>query len=130
MGYLGKGPGIRTVLLLRHKSGRLYYVRTFLIAHPLHISCALYLACSDPPEGRDHWTLQLLADELVVLGLVASLSTETVRQALKKTRAAKSTGVTAPQAARDRPLDPGESADAASAGGGGSPERGVALARH
>jgi hypothetical protein len=26
------------------------------------------LACSDPPEGRDHWTLQLLADELVVLG--------------------------------------------------------------
>src|SRR5215510_9283518 len=43
MGYLGKGPGIRTVLLLRHKSGRLYYVRTLLIAHPLHISCALYL---------------------------------------------------------------------------------------
>ena len=28
------------------------------------------LACSDPPEGRCHWTLQLLADELVVLGLV------------------------------------------------------------
>src|SRR5258708_650742 len=42
------------------------------------------LACSDPPEGRCHWTLQLLADELVVLGLVKSLSTETVRQALKK----------------------------------------------
>ena len=43
------------------------------------------LACSDPPEGRCHWTLQLLADELVVLGLAKSLSTETVRQALKKT---------------------------------------------
>lgn len=43
------------------------------------------LACSDPPLGRCHWTLQLLADELVVLGLVDSLSTETVRQALKKT---------------------------------------------
>jgi hypothetical protein len=42
------------------------------------------LACSDPPEGRDHWTLQLLADELVVLGLVDSLGAETVRQALKK----------------------------------------------
>src|SRR5262249_17496299 len=28
------------------------------------------LACSDPPEGRCQWTLQLLADELVVLGLV------------------------------------------------------------
>lgn len=43
------------------------------------------LACSDPPQGRCHWTLQLLADELVVLGLVDAVSTETVRQALKKT---------------------------------------------
>lgn len=43
------------------------------------------LACSDPPRGRCHWTLQLLADELVVLGLVDAVCTETVRQALKKT---------------------------------------------
>jgi transposase len=43
------------------------------------------IACSDPPEGRCYWTLQLLADELVTLGLVKKLSTETVRQALKKT---------------------------------------------
>jgi hypothetical protein len=43
------------------------------------------LACGDPPEGRCHWTLSLLADELVALGLVRSVSTETVRQALKKT---------------------------------------------
>ena len=43
------------------------------------------VACSDPPEGRCHWTLQLLADELVALGVVQSVSTETVRQALKKT---------------------------------------------
>ncbi len=43
------------------------------------------LACSDPPEGRCHWTLSLLADELVALGLVGSVSTETVREALKKT---------------------------------------------
>jgi hypothetical protein len=43
------------------------------------------LACSDPPQGRCHWTLQLLADELVVLGLVPAVSLETVRQALKKT---------------------------------------------
>jgi homeodomain-containing protein len=43
------------------------------------------LACSDPPEGRCHWTLSLLADELVALGRVGSVSTETVRQALKKT---------------------------------------------
>jgi transposase len=43
------------------------------------------LACTDPPRGRCHWTLQLLADEMVVLGLVGSISIETVRQALKKT---------------------------------------------
>ena len=43
------------------------------------------LACSDPPQGRCRWTLHLLADELVVLGLAESISTETVRQALKKT---------------------------------------------
>jgi hypothetical protein len=45
----------------------------------------IQLACSDPPEGRCHWTLSLLADELVALGLVKAVSTETVRQALKKT---------------------------------------------
>ena len=45
----------------------------------------IQLACSDPPEGRCHWTLQLLAGELVVLGLVEEISMETVRQALKKT---------------------------------------------
>lgn len=43
------------------------------------------IACGDPPEGRCRWTLELLADELVVLGLVKKISPETVRQALKKT---------------------------------------------
>lgn len=43
------------------------------------------LSCSDPPQGRCRWTLSLLADELVVLGRVSSVSRETVRQALKKT---------------------------------------------
>jgi hypothetical protein len=43
------------------------------------------LACSEPPEGRCHWTLQLLANHLVVLGLLDTVSIETVRQALKKT---------------------------------------------
>jgi transposase len=43
------------------------------------------LACGDPPQGRCSWTLQLLANELVVLGLIDTLSTETVRKALKKT---------------------------------------------
>jgi hypothetical protein len=43
------------------------------------------LACSDPPQGRCRWTLQLLADRLVALGCVASVSDEAVRRALKKT---------------------------------------------
>ena len=43
------------------------------------------LACSPAPEGHDHWTLQLLADRMVELGLVASLTYETVRLKLKKT---------------------------------------------
>jgi transposase len=43
------------------------------------------LACSDPPEGRRRWTLRLLADKLVELDLVESISHEGVRQALKKT---------------------------------------------
>jgi len=56
------------------------------------------LACSDPPKGRCHWTLQLLADELVVLGLLDTVSTETVRQALKKTTS--SPGSSRPGASR------------------------------
>ena len=43
------------------------------------------LACSDPPDGRGSWTLQLLADRLVVLEQVDSVSHETVRKSLKKT---------------------------------------------
>lgn len=59
------------------------------------------LACSEPPEGRCHWTLQLLADELVVLGLAKSVSTETVRQALKKTTSSR--GSSRAGASRPRP---------------------------
>lgn len=42
------------------------------------------LACDDPPKGRARWTLQLLADELVVLSCLESVSHESVRQSLKK----------------------------------------------
>jgi transposase len=59
------------------------------------------LACSDPPAGRCQWTLQLLADELVVLGLVEAVSTETVRQALKKTTSSR--GSSRRGASRPRP---------------------------
>ncbi len=43
------------------------------------------LACSDPPEGRQRWTLRLLADELVALEVVDTICPETVRRTLKKT---------------------------------------------
>ena len=45
----------------------------------------LRLACSDPPQGRCCWTLELLADRLVALGCVRGVSREAVRRALKKT---------------------------------------------
>jgi transposase len=47
------------------------------------------LACSDPPEGRGAWTMQLLADQLVVLGVVDSVCDETVRRVLKNRRSSR-----------------------------------------
>ena len=43
------------------------------------------LRLGKPPSGYGHWTLQLLADELVALEVVDSISHETVRKTLKKT---------------------------------------------
>jgi transposase len=43
------------------------------------------VACSDPPQGRECWTLKLLADEMVALEIVDSVCRETVRKTLKKT---------------------------------------------
>ena len=41
--------------------------------------------CSTPPDERVRWTMQLLADKLVALNVVESISDETVRRTLKKT---------------------------------------------
>ena len=43
------------------------------------------LAWSEPPQGRTKWTMQLLADKLVTIGTVDTISDETVRRVLKKT---------------------------------------------
>lgn len=43
------------------------------------------LACTKPPAGCGRWTLRLIADKLVELNIVETISHETVRQALKKT---------------------------------------------
>lgn len=42
------------------------------------------IACSDAPEGHDHWTLRLLAGKAVELGFVASISPETIRALLRR----------------------------------------------
>ena len=42
------------------------------------------LACSDLPEGKKRWSMQLLADRLVELEIVEEISDETVRRPLKK----------------------------------------------
>jgi len=42
------------------------------------------LTCSTPPDGRVKWTMQLLADRLIQLRIVAEISDETVRRTLKK----------------------------------------------
>ena len=46
-------------------------------------------ACSEAPEGRTHWTMQLLADRLVELKVVEKISDETVRRRLKKTSSSR-----------------------------------------
>jgi transposase len=43
------------------------------------------LACSTPPPGRDRWSLRLLADRVVELGLLETSSYATIRRVLKKT---------------------------------------------
>jgi transposase len=42
------------------------------------------LACSTPPDGRGEWTMQLLADQVVILGMAETISDETIRRTLKR----------------------------------------------
>ena len=42
------------------------------------------ISCSEPPSGREHWTMKMLANKMVELDLVESISSETVRKTLKK----------------------------------------------
>ncbi len=46
-------------------------------------------ACSKAPEGRERWTLQLLSDRVVALGLTESYTAESVRKVLKKTNSSR-----------------------------------------
>lgn len=44
----------------------------------------LALACGDPPTGRNRWTLRLLADQVVALGIASSCSKSSLQRTLKK----------------------------------------------
>jgi len=49
------------------------------------------LSCSEPPEGFARWSLRLLADQVVELNYIDSISYETVRRVLKKRNKAMET---------------------------------------
>ncbi len=66
-----------------HEVARPGGARTLTGEHEAHL---IALACSDPPKGRREWTMQLLADRLVTLGIVEAISDETVRRTLKRGR--------------------------------------------
>ncbi len=71
--------GLEATMNERPRSGS---PRTFTGKHEAMV---VALACSAPPEGQQRWTLQLLADRLVELQIVSTISDETVRRMLKKT---------------------------------------------
>ena len=72
--------GLAAALFRKKPTGRPY--RKLDGAQEAHL---IALACGAAPEGRSRWTLQLLADRLVALEIVDSISPECVRTTLKKT---------------------------------------------
>ncbi|HYQ90496.1 MAG TPA: IS630 family transposase [Candidatus Competibacteraceae bacterium] len=71
--------GLAAALFRKKPTGRQY--RKLDGAQEAHL---IALACSTPPDGRRRWTLRLLADRLVELAVVDSISPECVRMTLKK----------------------------------------------
>lgn len=76
--------GLQTALYRKKPTGRHYrkldgYQEARLIG----------VACSTPPPGHARWTLTLLADKLVELAIVDSISAECVRMTLKKTTSSR-----------------------------------------
>jgi transposase len=72
--------GLAAALLPKASTRR--YERAFDGAQEARL---IALACSAPPEGKSRWTLRLLAEQLVALQVLDTVSRECVRQALKKT---------------------------------------------
>ena len=72
--------------LRSYRTGTRVYARKLDGAREAHL---IALACAAPPEGRARWTLRLLAQHMVELAYVDTVSHETVRQTLKKTRSSR-----------------------------------------
>jgi hypothetical protein len=71
--------GLETALT-GHKADRIYEKKTDgdFEAH------LIALSCSEPPEGFARWSLRLLADQVVELRYIDTVSHETIRRLLKK----------------------------------------------
>lgn len=82
VGYVAKRfveQGLESALGRKEQENRRRKVDGNVEAHIVAV------ACSEAPEGRERWTLQLIADEVVRLGVVEGLSDTTVMTVLKKT---------------------------------------------
>ena len=77
-------PGLEAAL--ERKRPDRVYARALDGAAEAHL---VALACCAPPDGRERWTLRLLADELVRLEVVEAVSHETVRRTLKQTSSSR-----------------------------------------
>ncbi len=75
--------GIEQALNDRPRPGAVPKINGEVEAHLLAITC------SEPPEEHEHWTLRLLANKLVELELVESISHVAVGEVLKKTRSSR-----------------------------------------
>jgi putative transposase len=85
---------VKEVLEEKPRSGQPTIITPELEAHITALAC-----CSEGPDGRSSWTLELMADKMVNDGLAVHLSYETVRKVLKKASSGpgfNSTGVLAP----------------------------------
>lgn len=72
--------GVQAVLTDKRQERRRQALTDRQAAHLIAI------ACSEVPDGHDHWTVRMLAGKAVELGYVQGISPETVRQLLKKMR--------------------------------------------
>jgi len=69
--------------VLEHGNKGAHRVRKLDGAAEAHL---IALACSEAPEGRNRWSVRLLADEMVALGYVESCGKTTIHDTLKKTK--------------------------------------------